>query len=374
MVLPGASSAGSRTSLNHGLTAILGHLELLRAGLAAGTQAARDADAIRQAAERAADLTRQLLAFSRQQPRRPRVLDLNQVVREFESMLRRLIGEDVEVACLLAEPLGRVEADRSQLEQVLMNLAVNARDAMPEGGKLTIETANVELDETYTRRHSGVTPGAYVMLAVSDTGIGMDAETRARIFEPFFTTKEPGRGTGLGLATAYGIVRQSKGHIWVYSEPGRGSTFKVYLPRVEAPLSTGYEPETAPAPPGGGTETLLLVEDDPGVRRLLERVLAEHGYRVLVASDGAQALAAAERHPETIHLLVTDVVLPGMSGPELAQALLARRPGLRTLYLSGYPGRAVVRHEVLPEGASFLSKPFRPADVLRRVREVLQAP
>ncbi len=251
-----------------------------------------------------------------------------------------------------------------------MNLAVNARDAMPSGGKLTIETANVELDEEYAREHAGATPGPHVMLAVSDTGVGMDAETLTHIFEPFFTTKELGKGTGLGLATVYGIVKQSGGYVWVYSEPGRGTTFKIYLPRVEAALDSAV-PATAVPPVAGGRETILLAEDDPSVRAVVSDVLAQKGYRVLRAADGQAALEMARGQEARIHLLVTDLVMPGMTGRELAESLTAERPDVRVLYMSGYTDDAVVRHGVLEEGMPYLQKPFTPRALSAKVREVL---
>jgi len=325
---------------------------------------------IKAAALRAAALTRQLLAFSRKQVMQTRVLDLNGVVRTLEKMLHRLIGEDVKLEFSLAAALGAVRADPGQIEQVIMNLAVNSRDAMPTGGSITIETANVDLDEAYAREHAGALPGRYVMLAVSDTGIGMDAETRSQVFEPFFTTKELGKGTGLGLATVYGIVKQSGGYVWVYSEPGHGATFKIYLPRVdEQPEAENLAaPET---PVAGGRETVLIAEDDPAVRKIVGEVLTQKGYRVLRAPDGPAALEISRAEPGKIHLLVTDLVMPGMTGRELAEALVAERPGLPVLYMSGYTDDAVVRHGVLQEGMPYLQKPFAPRALASRVREVL---
>jgi CheY-like chemotaxis protein len=301
------------------------------------------------------------------------VLSPNAVVADMDKLLRRLLGEDVELRTVLASDVGSVKADPSQLEQVLLNLAVNARDAMPDGGKLTIETQNVELDQTYARGHLSAQPGPYVMLAVSDTGVGMDAATQARIFEPFFTTKERGKGTGLGLATVYGIVKQSNGWIWVYSEPGHGTTFKVYLPRVTesaAPLTP------SPAAPVSvrGSETILLVEDDEMIRHLVQKVLKGNGYTVLVAGDGNAAERMAGAHADTIHLLMTDVVLPGLNGREVARRLVAQRPGIKVLYLSGYTDDAIVHHGVLEPGVAFLQKPFSPAVLGRKVREVLDSP
>jgi CheY-like chemotaxis protein len=296
------------------------------------------------------------------------VLDVNAVVASTESLLRRLLGEDVRLATTLAQDLGAVKVDPGQLEQIIMNLAVNARDAMPRGGRLTIETANVDMDESYVRGHAAAGPGRYVMLAVSDTGVGMDAQTQARIFEPFFTTKEPGKGTGLGLATVYGIVKQSGGFIWVYSEPGHGTTFKIYLPRVDelvVPVAALAQQLV------GGSETVLVVEDVAAVRTVACEMLARHGYRVLEAPDGDTALRLAAKHQGQIHLLLTDVVMPDVSGRELADQLAALRPGLRVLFMSGYTDDAVVRHGVLQEGIAYLQKPFTPDTLARKVRRVL---
>ncbi len=366
----GRLAGGVAHDFNNVLTAISGYTELLLEELPAGDPKRTDVEEIRAAAGRAAGLTRQLLAFSRKQVLQPRVLDLNALVETLHRMLRRLIGEDVTLATALAPQVGAVRADPGQLEQVVLNLAVNARDAMPNGGRLTIETADVVLDDDYVREHPAVRPGRYVLLAVSDTGIGMDAETRAHLFEPFFTTKELGKGTGLGLATVYGIVQQSGGHIWVYSEPGRGATFKIYLPRVEAPVETTMS-EGAAIPAEGGGETVLLAEDDPSVREVTVAILAHKGYRVLRAPDGQTALELARSHGGEIPLLVTDIIMPGMTGRELAEALARERPGVRTLYISGYTDDAVVRHGVLEFGTPYLQKPFTPDDLARKVREVL---
>ena len=366
----GRLAGGVAHDFNNVLTAITGYSELLLEDLGPEDPKRPDVLEIRAAAQRAAALTRQLLAFSRKQVLQTRVLDLNEVVRTLEKMLQRLIGEDVKLELALAPAVHAVRADPGQVEQVILNLAVNSRDAMPHGGRITIETANVELDEAYARDHAGAAPGAYVMLAVSDTGIGMDAETRSHIFEPFFTTKEQGKGTGLGLATVYGIVKQSGGYVWVYSEPGRGATFKIYLPRVDAPADARA---TAPAEPpvAGGRETVLLAEDDPSVRAIVSDVLAQKGYRVLRANDGQAALEMARAQSGRIHLLVTDIVMPGMTGRDLAEALSVERPGLRVLYMSGYTDDAVVRHGVLEEGVPYLQKPFSPRTLASKVREVL---
>jgi CheY-like chemotaxis protein len=301
----------------------------------------------------------------------PEVLDLNVVVAEMDKMLRRLIGEHIALVAVLAPDLGRVRADPNQIEQVIVNLAVNARDAMPDGGKVTIGTANVDLDEGFAQAHLGSVPGSYAMLAVTDTGQGMDASVRAHLFEPFFTTKEVGKGTGLGLATVYGIVKQSGGYISVYSEPGRGSSFKIYLPRIETPAEVPAS--TQKGGPAPGSETVLVVEDEPAVLTLSRRALEAQGYVVLAASDAAAALRVVERHGGTIHLLLTDVVMPGLSGRELADRLVAQRPGIRVLYMSGYPGDAVVQHGTLPPGSAFLQKPFSPDGLARKVRDVLDA-
>jgi CheY-like chemotaxis protein len=346
---------------------------LVLESLKPGAGEREELEEIRKAALRAADLTRQLLAFSRQQVIAPTVLNPNAVVADMDKLLRRLLGEDVALRTVLAPDLGNVRADPNQLEQVLLNLAVNARDAMPNGGKLTIETQNAELDEEYVRGHLSAQPGPYVMLAVSDTGVGMDAATQARIFEPFFTTKERGKGTGLGLATVYGVVKQSSGWIWVYSEPGQGTTFKVYLPRV-AEAAAPAAPSPGPPVSARGSETILVVEDDEMIRNLVQKVLKANGYTVLVAGNGSDAERVAAAHGGTIHLLMTDVVLPGLNGREVAQRLEAQRPGIRVLFLSGYTDDAIVHHGVLEHGVAFLQKPFPPSVLGRKVREVLDSP
>jgi len=367
----GQLAGGIAHDFNNLLTAILGNTQLLLRELPPGDSMRDDVEEIRKASERAASLTRQLLAYSRRQMLQPEVLDLNVVMAEMDKMLRRLIGEHIDLVAVFAPDLGRVRADPNQIEQVIVNLAVNARDAMPDGGKLTIGTANVDLDESFAQAHLGSVPGSYAMLAVTDTGVGMDAAVRAHLFEPFFTTKEVGKGTGLGLATVYGIVKQSGGYISVYSEPGHGSSFKIYLPRIATPA----EPPAAalkggPAP---GSETVLVVEDEPAVLTLSRRALEAQGYVVLAASDADAALRVVERHGGMIHLLLTDVVMPGLSGHELADRLTAQRPGIRVLYMSGYPGDAVVQHGTLPSGSAFLQKPFSPDGLARKVRDVLDA-
>jgi two-component system, cell cycle sensor histidine kinase and response regulator CckA len=366
----GQLAGGIAHDFNNLLTVINGYSDLTLKRLPAEDPLRLNLEEIRKAGERAASLTRQLLAFSRKQVLQPKVLDLNVVVRETEKLLRRLIGEDIELRAALEPRLGSVKADPGQIEQVLMNLAVNARDAMPRGGKLTIGTENAYLDEGYVAHHIAVAPGRYVMLSVSDTGTGMDEQTQARIFEPFFTTKEAGKGTGLGLSTVYGIVKQSGGHLWVYSEVGRGTTFKVYLPRVD---EGAREYGQAPGPVEGlqGTETILLAEDDELVRNMTRIILSDYGYRVLAASNGEAAISICERAEGPIHLLLTDVVMPGMSGRELADRIALLRPGVKVLFMSGYTEDAIVHHGVLDEGVNFLQKPFTPDDLARRVKEVL---
>jgi PAS domain S-box-containing protein len=366
----GRLAGGVAHDFNNVLTAIFGYADLLAEELPADSPGREDLLEIRTAAERAAGLTRQLLAFSRQQVLQPVVLNMNDVVENLQKMLTRLIGADVVLQARLSPDLRNIRADAGQLEQVIVNLIVNARDAMPGGGKLTIETANAELGEAYADAHRPVVPGRYVMLAVSDTGTGMDAVTKARLFEPFFTTKTAGKGTGLGLATVYGIVKQSGGYIWVYSELDHGTTFKVYLPQVEAPAEAVREPATTTGTPVG-TETVLLAEDDALLRPLTRELLVKLGYRVLEASDSAAALAAARAHPGEIHLLISDVVMPGESGVQLARQIMADRPRLRVLYVSGYTDEAVVGHGLLAAGVDFLQKPFTPAGLARKVRQVL---
>jgi PAS domain S-box-containing protein len=371
----GRLAGGIAHDFNNLLTLIRGQVERLQAGLEEDHPLRRSADEVARAADRAAGLTLQLLAFSRRQVLSPKVLNVNTVIRNAHLLLTRLIGEDVSVELSLAPEVQPVKADPGQLEQALMNLAINARDAMPGGGVLSISTANVELDETYCRQHISARPGHYVRLAVSDTGTGMDPETRARVFEPFFTTKEVGKGTGLGLSMVYGTVKQSGGYIWAYSEQGIGTTFKIYLPAVEAAVET--EPRRAPATELGrlgGTETILLVEDEDGVREVIEETLRARGYRVLAASRGSEALQIAEFIEDDIHLLVTDVVMPHMSGREVALRLTARRPDLRVLYLSGYTDDAILHHGILDPGTYFLQKPFAAVELARKVREVLGSP
>jgi PAS domain S-box-containing protein len=366
----GQLAGGIAHDFNNLLTAILGSTQLLLHHIPRGDPRREDAEEIRNAGLRAAELTRQLLAFSRRQVLAPKVLDLNAVVANMDRMLRRLLGDDVELVTSLEPAAGAVNADPGQLEQVLLNLAVNARDAMPAGGRLSIETTRVTLHEDHVERRHRMPPGDYVCLAVADTGVGMDEATQAHLFEPFFTTKEVGKGTGLGLATVYGIVKQSGGYIWVYSESGHGTTIKVYLPRV-AGVADAPAPAPEPRPVRHGDETVLLVEDAAPVRTLARRSLEAHGYTVLDAPDGPSALEVAAGHAAAIDILVTDVVMPGMSGRELAERLAPLRPSMKVLYTSGYTDDAMVRQGVLSAGVAFLQKPFVPESLARKVREVL---
>ena len=367
----GSLAGGIAHDFNNLLSVILGQSELLLRRLGAGDPALKRVEEIRKAGERAALLTRQLLAFSRKQVLVTEVLDLGAVVADLASMLRRLIGEDIVLRTVVTPGTGPARADRGQIEQVIVNLVVNARDAMPEGGTIRVEVENADLDGAYVASHPPGAAGRFVMLAVSDTGMGMDAATRTRAFEPFFTTKEKGKGTGLGLATVYGIVKQSGGYVWLYSEPGEGATFKVYLPRVEG-VAEARAAATRPAMPTG-TETVLLVEDEGMLRELAREVLEQSGYLVLEAAGGEDALRVAGAHEGTIHLLLTDVVMPGMSGRAVAERLAPSRPGMKVLYTSGYTDDAVFQRGVLPEGTAFIQKPFTAEGLARKVREILDS-
>lgn len=369
----GRLAGGIAHDFNNLLTVINGYGQLISDCLPPKHSLRANAEEILRAGERAATLTRQLLAFSRKQIMAPAVLNLNHIVAELEKMLRRLIGEDIELVTSLDADLGNVRADPGQIEQVIMNLVVNARDAMAHGGKLTIETANVLLDESYVREHAGANIGPHVMIGVSDTGIGMDQETQTHLFEPFFTTKEQGRGTGLGLSTVYGIIKQSGGSIWVYSEIGQGAAFKIYLPRVDVPADSSKPTRRRDKLPKG-TETILLIEDAEGVRKLMQQILTQNGYAILAAEDGDQAFQLLGQHAGPIHLLLTDIVLPRMGGPEIALRMRALRPGIRVLFTSGYTDQGVVENGVLESGIAFLQKPFAADGLCRKVREVLEAP
>jgi PAS domain S-box-containing protein len=367
----GQLAGGVAHDFNNLLTVIKGYCQLSLAEMKESTPIKDVLEVINKATEKAADLTRQLLAFSRRQIMEVRVLDLNALLQNLDKMLRRIIGEDIELVMLLGEDLGRVKADPGQIEQVVMNLAVNAKDAMSKGGKLIIETANRELDEAYARAHVAVTPGRYVMIAVSDTGAGMGPEVRDRVFEPFFTTKGKGRGTGLGLSMVYGIVKQSNGNIWVYSEPGKGTTFKIFLPRVDEPAEKLKVQETGEEFPRG-SETILVVEDDKEVRNLAVRILKRQGYTVLDGSYGDQAFNVCRQHKGPIHLLLTDVVMPGMDGRALSESLSQLHPEMKVLYMSGYTDDAIVRHGVMAKGMNYIQKPFTVNGLTKKVREVLE--
>jgi PAS domain S-box-containing protein len=361
----GRLAGGVAGDFNNVLTVITGYAELLRAEIPAAHLARRFVDEIIYAGERAAALTRHLLAFSRGASAQPKVLDLNAMVTGMEPMLRRLLGQNIELILLSGAELGRVKVDASQMEQVVVNLSTNARDAMPNGGKLVIETANTEVDDA-TAKNLGVRTGPYVMLAISDTGVGMDNETRSRLFEPFFTTKTPGKGSGLGLATAYGIIKQAEGHVTVYSQPGCGTIFEVYLPRVKEPVTEPVRPRSA-----RGSETILLVDDEEGVRKLVYAVLKSNGYDVVEANNGVAALAAYEKNGHKVDMVLTDVVMPQMTGFELGKQLTDKAPGLKILYMSGYRDNAIGSAGETPR--AFLHKPFTPDILLTKVREVLDA-
>jgi PAS domain S-box-containing protein len=365
----GRLAGGVAHDFNNMLTVISGYNRMILDELSPLDPLRGYAEEILKAADRAGALTNQLLAFSRRQIMQPRVVNVNTVVNQTEKMLRRLIGEDIELVLGLDPAVANIRADPGHVEQAIVNLAVNARDAMQLGGRLTIETQNVALDENYAKTHMGVKPGEFVMIAVSDTGHGMDAETRRRIFEPFFTTKEKGKGTGLGLATVYGMVKQTGGDIWVYSEPGRGTTFKLYFPQVFEPVGESLD-GGADQPKRSGGETVLVVEDEKSVRDLTVKMLKQLGYVLLTASSGAEALEISAAHPGPIELLLTDVVMPNMSGRQLADSLVLTRPGTKVLFLSGYTENTVVHHGVLDPGVDFLPKPFSREGLATKLREM----
>lgn len=367
----GRLAGGVAHDFNNLLSVILSYSGLLLDDLSEGQTMHAEIEEIDRAGQRARQLTRQLLAFSRQRVAEPRVIDPAQVISGMHGMLTRLLGAGVELAVLSRAPVGTIRVDPGSVEQVLLNLVVNARDAMPEGGKLTVETRNVDLDAGYADTHFDVKPGRYVMIAVTDAGEGMDAETQSRMFEPFFTTKDVSKGTGLGLSTVYGLVKQNGGHIWVYSEVGSGTTFKIYFPRVDAGVH--HESSQPPASTRNGNETILLVEDDDQVRGAACAILRRSGYRVLEAANGGEALLASETHAANIHLLLTDVVLPRMNGRDLATRLAVVRPEMKVLYMSGYSEDAVMQHGILESDVAYLQKPLTPDGILCRVREVLDS-
>jgi nitrogen-specific signal transduction histidine kinase/ActR/RegA family two-component response regulator len=368
----GRLAGGVAHDFNNLLMTIKGCSELLLNAFDRRDPRREEVEEILKAADRATSLTRQLLAFGRRQVLQPQLLDMNSIVMNMDKMLRRLIGEDVQLITSLDPELWPVKVDPGMIEQVIMNLVVNSRDALPNGGKLTIETANVVHDEEYASAHISVKPGYYVMLAVSDNGCGMDKEVQSHLFEPFFTTKEKGRGSGLGLSTVYGIIKQSGGNIWAYSEPSLGTTFKIYLPRVEKSAKV-YKPKARPSTAPGGTETILLVEDEEAVRTMVSRILQNKGYTVLEARQGVEAIEICERYHDSIHLMVTDVIMPQMSGRELAERLAPLLPDMKVLYMSGYPDNTIVQHGVLEAGTAFLQKPFTLNALELKVREVLDA-
>ncbi len=366
----GQLAGGIAHDFNNLLTVIQGYSQLSLMDLGEDSPLRENIEEIKQASERAANLTRQLLAFSRRQLLEMKVLDLNSILKDLEKMLRRVIGEDIELVMLLSGNSGRVRVDRGQIEQVLLNLAVNARDAMPSGGKLIIETAKVELDEAYARNHVSVKPGPYLMLSITDTGIGMSPDVMKQIFEPFFTTKERGKGTGLGLSTVYGIVKQSEGNIWVYSEPGKGTTFKVYLPRIDEALEEVSKKKAKKELPGGG-ETILVIEDEEIVRKLTVKLLRQQGYRILEVCRWEEALTLCEECRDPIHLILTDVVMPEVNGPQLMERLRQVRQDFKVIYMSGYADQTIVKLGILDQGISFLQKPFSQDSLLHKIREVL---
>jgi len=368
----GQLAGGVSHDFNNLLTAILGYSQLMAEMIPPDSPFGEHLTEIQRAGERAKDLTRQLLTFSRKQIISPRILDLNSIVGGMEKLLRRLIPENVQIAFRIASDTLPIKADAGQIEQVIVNLAVNARDAMPNGGTITIETGAADLDEEYTRHHPDIAAGRFGMLALSDNGIGMDDRTKAHLFEPFFTTKEPGKGTGLGLATVYGIVKQSGGHISVYSEVGIGTTFKVYFPEIRESM-TSPPPKSSPSGMPKGTETILVVEDDEPVRALIRRVLISCGYEVMEAKNGIEALEAIDACSRPIHLVVTDVIMPQLGGPELADHLKRMLPTARVIFLSGYATTAIVQHGIVQQGVEFMEKPFTPEQLAQRVRQVLES-
>jgi two-component system cell cycle sensor histidine kinase/response regulator CckA len=368
----GILAGGVAHDFNNLLNVINGYSELLLEDLAADSPMRKDLEEVRKAGQKAASLTSQLLAFSRKQVLQPQIMNLNETVAEMSAMLKRLIGEDIELAATTHPNLDLINADPGQIQQIIMNLAVNARDAMPQGGKLTIEISNAEFDEDYVRGHPQVKAGSYVMLAISDNGAGMDPVTQAHIFEPFFTTKGRGKGTGLGLSTVYGIVKQSNGFIWVYSETGRGTTFKIYFPRAEQ-KTTPAAAESKPEHGSRGSETVLVAEDEEAVRALACRILRGGGYEVLEAADGIEAVRISEEHSGEIKLVLTDVIMPGMGGKDLIARLRTARPNIKALYVSGYTDNSIVHHGMLESGVAFLQKPFTSDRLARKIREVLDS-
>jgi two-component system, cell cycle sensor histidine kinase and response regulator CckA len=366
----GALAGGVAHDFNNLLSVIKGYTELLLDDIDQNDPKRQDLEQIEKAGQRAASLTSQLLAFSRKQILQPEILDLNAAISDMSTMLRRLIGEDIELTSIAPPNLGLINADPGQIQQIVMNLSVNARDAMPRGGKLVLETANVDSDSHHIRDHPIMKKGSYVMLAISDNGIGMDAATRARIFEPFFTTKEKGRGTGLGLSTVYGIVKQSNGYIWAYSELGKGTTFKVYFPRVKGEIPRSKDDGRSRLD-AVGSKTVLLVEDEKSVRALASRILSERGYNILQASDGMEALKIAREYSGNIDMVLTDVVMPGISGKTLVVRLESERPGIKSLYISGYTDSSIVDHGILNSNTAFLQKPFTVQSLAQKVRELI---
>jgi two-component system, cell cycle sensor histidine kinase and response regulator CckA len=367
----GRLAGGIAHDFNNLLSVVLGYSISIATELPAGSALRADVEEIRRAGERAAELTQQLLAFGRQQVLEPRVIDLNEVMLRIERMIRRIVGEDIELVTIPHTPLWKVKVDPGQIDQVILNLVINARDAMPDGGRLTIETGNLVFDEDYAQVNLGAAPGAHVVLSVSDTGIGIDKETQAKVFEPFFTTKEKGKGTGLGLSTVFGIVKQSGGHIWLYSELGKGTTFKLCFPRTADEGDSLLPAASVPAPVPRGTETVLLVEDDAQLRALARTLLVRQGYHVIDAPTPVEALRICNGYSGSIALLVTDVIMPQMNGRELARKVLETRPDTKVLYMSGYTDNAIVHNGILDPDLAFLQKPITPDVFARKVRKVL---